>query len=207
MISLSSTIAKNFSPELLKQIGDRMKAEPGDLLLFVADQWKATCKALHALRTKLGAEMKLYDPRAMHFSWVVEFPMFDYDDEARRWVAMHHPFTSPRDQDFGLLETDQAMPMAMVGFADWWIFGAVLTPLLVLALSAGFAAIASLTRHLAARVAALATAVTLAWNAELDFASAFVALRFALIAALWFAVMDFPELGRRRSKPPVRPPR
>jgi aspartyl-tRNA synthetase len=104
--ALSSTIAKNFSPELLKQIGERMKAEPGDLLLFVADQWKATCKALHALRAKLGAEMKLYDPRAMHFSWVVEFPMFDYDEEERRWVAMHHPFTSPRDQDFALLESD-----------------------------------------------------------------------------------------------------
>jgi aspartyl-tRNA synthetase len=104
--TLSSTIAKNFSPELLREIGARLKAEPGDLLLFVADQWKVTCKALHALRTKMGAEMKLYDPRAMHFSWVVEFPMFDYDDEERRWVAMHHPFTSPRDQDFGLLESD-----------------------------------------------------------------------------------------------------
>ena len=42
----------------------------------------------------------------MHFSWVVEFPMFDYDDEEKRWVAMHHPFTSPRDQDFALLATD-----------------------------------------------------------------------------------------------------
>ena len=49
--------------------------------------------------------MKLYDPKAMHFSWVVEFPMFDYDDEEKRWVAMHHPFTSPRDQDFALLES------------------------------------------------------------------------------------------------------
>jgi aspartyl-tRNA synthetase len=104
--TLSSTIAKNFTPEMLKDLGTRLKAEPGDLLLFVADQWKVTCKALHALRTKMGAEMKLYDPRAMHFSWVVEFPMFDYDDQERRWVAMHHPFTSPRDQDFGLLESD-----------------------------------------------------------------------------------------------------
>jgi aspartyl-tRNA synthetase len=104
--TLSSTIAKNFTPELLKEIGARLKAEPGDLLLFVADQWKVTCKALHALRTKMGAEMKLYEPRTMSFSWVVEFPMFDYDDEERRWVAMHHPFTSPRDQDFGLLESD-----------------------------------------------------------------------------------------------------
>ena len=104
--TLSSTIAKNFKPELLKEFGVRLAAEPGDLLLFVADQWKVTCKALHALRTKLGAEMNLYEPRAMNFSWVVEFPMFDYDDEERRWVAMHHPFTSPRDQDFGLLDSD-----------------------------------------------------------------------------------------------------
>jgi aspartyl-tRNA synthetase len=104
--TLNSTIAKNFSPELLKEFATRLKAEPGDLLLFVADQWKVTCKALHALRIKIGAEMKLYDPRAMHFSWVVEFPMFDFDDEERRWVAMHHPFTSPRDQDFEILESD-----------------------------------------------------------------------------------------------------
>ncbi len=104
--TLSSTIAKNFTPELLKEFGMRLKAEPGDLLLFVADQWKVTCKALHALRTKMGAEMKLYDPRTMHFSWVVEFPMFDYDEEEKRWVAMHHPFTSPRDQDFSLLGSD-----------------------------------------------------------------------------------------------------
>jgi aspartyl-tRNA synthetase len=104
--TLNSTIAKNFSPELLKEFAGRLQAEPGDLLLFVADQWKVTCKALHALRTKMGAEMKLYDPRAMHFSWVVEFPMFDFDDEERRWVAMHHPFTSPRDQDFQILESD-----------------------------------------------------------------------------------------------------
>jgi aspartyl-tRNA synthetase len=104
--TLQSTIAKNFKPELLKEIGARMKAEPGDLLLFVADSWKVTCKALYALRQKIGAEMKLYDPKAMHFSWVVEFPMFDWDEDEKRWVAMHHPFTSPRDQDFEILETD-----------------------------------------------------------------------------------------------------
>jgi aspartyl-tRNA synthetase len=104
--TLASTIAKNFKPELLKEIGARLKAEPGDLLLFVADTWKVTCKALYALRSKIGAEMKLYDPKTMNFSWIVEFPMFDYDDDERRWVAMHHPFTSPRDQDFGLLDSD-----------------------------------------------------------------------------------------------------
>ena len=104
--SLNSTIAKNFSTELLAEFGKRMDAEPGDLLLFVADQWKVTCKALHALRTKLGEELKLYEPTAMHFSWVVEFPMFDYDEAERRWVAMHHPFTAPRDQDLAMMESD-----------------------------------------------------------------------------------------------------
>ena len=104
--TLASTIAKNFKPELLKELGTRLKAEPGDLLLFVADTWKVTCKALYARRTKIAAEMRLYDPKTMHFSWVVEFPMFDYDEEEKRWVAMHHPFTSPRDQDFELLATD-----------------------------------------------------------------------------------------------------
>jgi aspartyl-tRNA synthetase len=104
--TLASTIAKNFTPELLNEFGARLQAEPGDLLLFVADQWKVTCKALYALRCRIAAEMKLYDEKAMHFSWVVEFPMFDYDDEEKRWVAMHHPFTSPRDQDFAILESD-----------------------------------------------------------------------------------------------------
>jgi aspartyl-tRNA synthetase len=104
--TLQSTIAKNFKPELLKELGSHLKAEPGDLLLFVADQWKVTCKALYALRQKIGAEMKLYDPKTMHFSWIVEFPMFDFDDDEKRWVAMHHPFTSPRDQDFPILESD-----------------------------------------------------------------------------------------------------
>jgi aspartyl-tRNA synthetase len=104
--TLASTIAKNFTPELLKEYAVRLQAVPGDLLLFVADQWKVTCKALYALRCKIAAEMKLYDDKAMHFSWVVEFPMFEFDEEEKRWVAMHHPFTSPRDQDFAMLESD-----------------------------------------------------------------------------------------------------
>jgi aspartyl-tRNA synthetase len=104
--TLASTIAKNFSPELLQEFAARLNAEPGDLLLFVADQWKVTCKALYALRCKIAAEMQLYDPQAMNFSWVVEFPMFDHDDEEKRWVAMHHPFTAPRDQDLAMLESD-----------------------------------------------------------------------------------------------------
>jgi len=103
---LGSPISKNFTPELLAKIGQRMGAAPGDFLLFVADQFEVTCKALYALRKRLGAELKLYDPQAMHFSWVVEFPMFAFDQEEGCWTSMHHPFTAPRPQDRALLADD-----------------------------------------------------------------------------------------------------
>ncbi len=67
---------------------------------------EAFCKALYALRKRLGAELKLYDPRVMHFSWIVEFPMFAYDEQEKVWAAMHHPFTSPRPQDRELLASE-----------------------------------------------------------------------------------------------------
>ncbi len=105
---LASPIAKNFQPELLEQISQRMKAEPGDLLLFVADEWELTCKALSGLRRRLAAELKLYKPDQMSFSWIVEFPMFAPDEESGGWAAMHHPFTAPREQDLELLTTDPA---------------------------------------------------------------------------------------------------
>lgn len=103
---LASPSAKNFTPELLVKIGQQMDAAPGDLLLLVADRFETTCKSLHALRKRLGAELKLYDPATMNFSWVVEFPMFAYDTEENCWTAMHHPFTAPRTQDRDLLDAD-----------------------------------------------------------------------------------------------------
>ncbi len=107
-ITLNSPIAKNFSSELLAKIALRMQAAPGDFLLFVADSFDITCKALHHLRKRLGEELKLYEPTAMNFSWVVEFPMFAWDDEEKTWAAMHHPFTAPRPQDAALLKTEPA---------------------------------------------------------------------------------------------------
>ncbi len=104
--SLWSPIAKNFDEALLKKFAERMGAEPGDLMLFIADSWEVSCKSLYGLRKRLGAELKLYDPKQMHFSWIVEFPMFEHDDAEDRWVAMHHPFTAPRDQDLAMLESD-----------------------------------------------------------------------------------------------------
>ncbi|REK18667.1 MAG: aspartate--tRNA ligase [Planctomycetota bacterium] len=103
---LASPIAKNFEEALLARIAERMEAEPGDLLLFVADEYEVTCKALYGLRRRFGHELKLYDPQAKHFSWVVEFPMFARDEETGGWAAMHHPFTAPRPQDIELLTTD-----------------------------------------------------------------------------------------------------
>ncbi len=104
--TLWSPVAKNFPADVLAKIGERLDAAPGDLLLFVADKFEVTCKALYGLRKRFGAELKLYDPSQKHFSWVVEFPMFAYDEEEKGWASMHHPFTAPRVQDRELLATD-----------------------------------------------------------------------------------------------------
>ncbi len=110
---LWSPTSKNFSDGLLAKFGERLQAEPGDLLLFSADSFDVTCKVLNGLRRRLGAELKLYDPSAMHFSWIVDFPMFEWDDEENRWAAKHHPFTAPRPQDLQYLESDPARVRAV----------------------------------------------------------------------------------------------
>ncbi len=89
--------ARISSPPVLEEIKARYAAVPGDLILLLADSWEVTCKGLNALRRRLAAELKLYEPGPNAFlSWVVEFPMFDWDAEEGRWVAMHHPFTAAR---------------------------------------------------------------------------------------------------------------
>jgi len=103
---LGGAITKFFEADLLVEFADRLAAEPGDLILFAADKFAGTCKVLHALRTKIGKDMRLYDPEAMNFSWIVKFPMFEYDEETKRWQAMHHPFTAPLDDNIALLDTD-----------------------------------------------------------------------------------------------------
>jgi aspartyl-tRNA synthetase len=110
---LWSPISKNFTDEQLARFSERMKAKPGDLLFFVADTWAVSCKGLHALRKKVGADLKLYDPKAMHFSWIVEFPMFEFDQEEKRWNSMHHPFTAPRQQDVPMLDSDPGKARAV----------------------------------------------------------------------------------------------
>jgi aspartyl-tRNA synthetase len=87
---------------------ERLGCEPGDLALVVADAFEVTCKALHTLRKRLGSELGLYDPKAMHFSWVVDFPMFARDTETGGWAAMHHPFTAPKPEHLEFLDSDPA---------------------------------------------------------------------------------------------------
>jgi aspartyl-tRNA synthetase len=106
--TLWSPIAKNFTPELLGRIRERLGAEPGDLALIVADSFEVSCKVLHGLRKRLANELGLIKPDQMSFSWVVDFPMFARDEETGGWTAMHHPFTAPRDQDRHLLDTEPA---------------------------------------------------------------------------------------------------
>jgi aspartyl-tRNA synthetase len=104
--SLWSPISKNVEAAVLDGFKAAFNAQPGDLLLLLADSWEVTCKGLNGLRRRLAAELQLFAPNAMHFSWVVEFPMFERDPEENRYVAMHHPFTAPRDQDLPLLKSD-----------------------------------------------------------------------------------------------------
>ena len=104
--TMFAPIAKNFQPEELDEIKAKTEAKPGDLVLIIADTWEVSCKALYGLRKRVGAELKLYDPEQMHFSWIVQFPMFDHDADANRWNAMHHPFTAPLDEDVAALDTD-----------------------------------------------------------------------------------------------------
>lgn len=104
--SVKSPIAKFFSEEYLADILKTAEAEPGDLLLFVADKPSVVAAALGALRIEMAKRRGLIDENKLAFTWVVDFPMFEYSEEEKRYVAMHHPFTSPREEDIPLLATD-----------------------------------------------------------------------------------------------------
>ena len=104
--SVKSPIAKFFSEEFLANILKTAESEPGDLLLFVADKPAVVAAALGALRIEMAKRRGLIDENKLAFTWVVDFPMFEYSEEEKRYVAMHHPFTSPREEDIPLLATD-----------------------------------------------------------------------------------------------------
>jgi aspartyl-tRNA synthetase len=103
---LQSPIVKNLSETALRAVLERTGAENGDLIFFGADKRKVVNDALGALRLKLGHDKGHVDGRAWAPLWVVDFPMFEHDAEADRWVALHHPFTAPAVQHADLLESD-----------------------------------------------------------------------------------------------------
>ena len=102
---MQSPIVKNLSDESLQAIIERSGAKDGDLIFFGADKAKVVNDALGALRGKIGHE-KGYAEKAWRPLWVTDFPMFEYDDEDKRWVALHHPFTAPKDGHEEWLATD-----------------------------------------------------------------------------------------------------
>lgn len=103
---LDSPIAKFFSSEHQKAIIAKFQAKPGDLLFCVADTFKVSCAALNAVRLRMGKELNLYDPQELKIAWVLDFPMFQWNDEDKRWDAEHHPFCQPVEEDIPLLETN-----------------------------------------------------------------------------------------------------
>ena len=106
-------IVKFFTEEQLDALLKAMNAQDNDLLLFVSDvKYSVVCDALAALRNYLGKELKLYDPSDLGLLWVVDFPMFEYDEETQRYYAMHHPFTRPKDSDIDKIDSDPANCLA-----------------------------------------------------------------------------------------------
>ena len=104
--TLKSQIAKFFTPEKLQEIVDAMEGQPGDLILICADQDKVVFDSLGALRLELSKMLELTRPDDFAFLWITEFPMLEWDEEAGRYVAVHHPFTAPMDEDLELIETN-----------------------------------------------------------------------------------------------------
>lgn len=109
---LQSPIVKNIHENALKAIVERTGAQSGDLIFFGADKEKVVNDALGALRVKLGHEKGFLNGKAWEPLWVVDFPMFEYDEEDKRWTACHHPFTSPKDEHIELLKTDPGACLA-----------------------------------------------------------------------------------------------
>ena len=101
-----SSFAKFMSEEELEALVSAMKGEPGDLLLFAADKNKIVWNVLGALRLELGKELELIDESKYNFLWVVDFPQFEWSDEEERYIAMHHPFTMPKEEDIQYIESD-----------------------------------------------------------------------------------------------------
>ncbi|MBT5028600.1 MAG: aspartate--tRNA ligase [Nitrospinaceae bacterium] len=103
---LQSPIIKFFEQEMLDRMLEKLGSKPGDTVVFIADTPKIVADALAHLRLALGKQLNLIDEAKNAFIWVTEFPLVDYDDTEKRYTAMHHPFTAPRDEDIEKFESD-----------------------------------------------------------------------------------------------------
>ena len=104
--TLKSSVDKFYSPEQLKTWADACGAVPGDLILVLSGEAKTTRKQMSELRLKMGEDLGLRDRTVFVPLWVLDFPLLEWDEESKRFHAMHHPFTSPKREDIPLLETD-----------------------------------------------------------------------------------------------------
>lgn len=105
---LRSPIAKFFSQAQMQAILKALKAEDGDLLLFCADDAAIVARVLGSIRLELARRLNIIDEGDFKFAWIIDFPLLEFDDEEKRYVAMHHMFTRPKSSDLHLLETDPA---------------------------------------------------------------------------------------------------
>lgn len=103
---LKSSFAKFMTEEEMKGLLEKVQAEPGDLICFVADKNSVVFDALGQLRLEVARKLNILDPEDYRFLWVTEFPLFEYDEEEGRFAAKHHPFTCPMDEDIALLDTE-----------------------------------------------------------------------------------------------------
>lgn len=103
---VSSSVNKFFTPEQLMDIAENLGAKSGDLILIISDSNKVVYDSLGFLRRHIAGELGLLDDNTFNFLWVVDFPLFEYDEKDDRWSAMHHPFTSPKAEHAQLLKSD-----------------------------------------------------------------------------------------------------
>ena len=110
--ALRSQIAKFFSPEELRAIIETSGAKAGDLILIVADKPSVVAQSLSNLRLEVGRRANLINNEVLAFCWVTDFPLLEYNEDEKRWQAVHHPFTSARDEDWAKLESDPGSVLA-----------------------------------------------------------------------------------------------
>ena len=103
---LETAVEKFLGKELVEKVAVSMGAGKGDLVLLVSDDWQKTYSILGGLRLEMARRLNLIDESKYNLLWVTDFPMFEYSEEEKRYVAMHHPFTAPRPSDVGILDSD-----------------------------------------------------------------------------------------------------